>query len=114
MKKQRILSLIAAAVLSLSLAGCGQQNSGAASAAGTSKPKESEVTEMQNNSAVTSKVFMTADISPEGLMSVYNALERTPDGKVAVKLSTGEPPNSNYLRPELIADLVKAVDGNYR
>lgn len=30
---------------------------------------------------------------------------------MAVKLSTGEPPNSNYLRPELIADLVHLVDG---
>lgn len=111
MKKQRILSLITAAVLSLSLSSCGQQNSDAVPAAETSKSKESEVTEMQHDSAGSSKVFMTADISPEGLMAVYNALERTPDGKVAVKLSTGEPPNSNYLRPELIADLVKAVDG---
>lgn len=30
---------------------------------------------------------------------------------MAVKLSTGEPPASNYLRPELIADLVHKVDG---
>ena len=30
---------------------------------------------------------------------------------MAVKLSTGEPPASNYLRPELIADLVRLVDG---
>ena len=56
-------------------------------------------------------VYMTTDISPEGLMAVYEALGWTPEGTVAVKLSTGEPPSSNYLRPELIADLVKAVDG---
>lgn len=30
---------------------------------------------------------------------------------MAVKLSTGEPPASNYLAPELIADLVQLVDG---
>lgn len=30
---------------------------------------------------------------------------------MAVKLSTGEPPASNYLRPELIAELVQLVDG---
>lgn len=35
----------------------------------------------------------------------------TLSGKVAVKLSTGEPPASNYLRPELIADVVHEVDG---
>lgn len=58
-----------------------------------------------------SVVYMTTDISPEGLMAVYEALGWTPSGTVAVKLSTGEPPASNYLRPELIADLVQAVDG---
>lgn len=58
-----------------------------------------------------SVVYMTTDISPEGLLAVYNALEWTPTGKVAVKLSTGEPPASNYLRPELIKDVVQLVDG---
>ncbi len=58
-----------------------------------------------------SVVYMTTDISPEGLMAVYEALGWTPSGTVAVKLSTGEPPASNYLRPELIADLVQFVDG---
>ena len=58
-----------------------------------------------------SAVYMTTDISPEGLLAVYNALEWTPAGKVAVKLSTGEPPASNYLRPELIKDVVELVDG---
>ena len=43
--------------------------------------------------------------------AVYNALGWQPAGKVAVKLSTGEPPESNYLRPELIKDLVQSVDG---
>lgn len=58
-----------------------------------------------------SVVYMTTDISPEGLLAVYHALEWTPAGKVAVKLSTGEPPASNYLRPELIKDVVELVDG---
>ena len=56
-------------------------------------------------------VYFTDDISPEGLVAVYDALGWTPTGKVAVKLSTGEPPASNYLRPELIADLVQKLDG---
>ncbi len=56
-------------------------------------------------------VYMTTSISPEGLMEVYDALNWTPTGKVAVKLSTGEPPASNYLRPELIKNVVQAVDG---
>ena len=56
-------------------------------------------------------VYFTDDISPEGLVAIYQALDWKPVGPVAVKLSTGEPPNSNYLRPELIADLVHLVDG---
>ena len=58
-----------------------------------------------------SKVYFTADISPAGLMAVYKALGQQPSGKVAVKISTGEPPNSNYLRPALIKDLVQSVKG---
>ena len=55
-------------------------------------------------------VFFTADISPEGLVKIYEALNWQPQGKVGVKLSTGEPPASNYLRPELIKDLVEKLD----
>jgi uncharacterized Fe-S center protein len=55
-------------------------------------------------------VYFTSDISPEGLVAVYQALNWEPSGKVAVKLSTGEPPASNYLRPELIKDLVQLLD----
>lgn len=50
-------------------------------------------------------------IRHEAMVEIYNALEWSPTGRVAVKLSTGEPPASNYLHPELIADLVQLVDG---
>lgn len=55
-------------------------------------------------------VYMTADISAEGLMAIYQALGVTPSGNVAVKLHTGEGESSNYLRPELIAELVKSLE----
>ncbi len=44
-------------------------------------------------------------------MKVYEALGRKATGKVAVKLSTGEPGNNNYLDPALIKGLVQKVDG---
>ena len=56
-------------------------------------------------------VYFTSDISAEGLVRIYETLGWEPQGKPAVKISTGEPPASNYLRPELIGDLVKTVDG---
>lgn len=56
-------------------------------------------------------VYMTTDISPKGLKAAYKALEWTPKGNVAVKLSTGEPPASNYLKPKLIKELVQSVKG---
>ena len=56
-------------------------------------------------------VYMTRDISPAGLMRAYEALEVSPQGKVAVKLSTGEGGNTHYLQPSLIKDLVRHLDG---
>lgn len=72
----------------------------------------SEATQQQPEAAQgTPVVYMTQEITPEGLMAVYQALQWEPQGRVAVKLSTGEPPASNYLRPELIAGLVQSLDG---
>ncbi len=58
-----------------------------------------------------SAVYMTTDISPEGLVRVYEALGVKASGRVAVKISTGEPGGHNYLKPELIGQLVKKVGG---
>lgn len=63
------------------------------------------------NSSASPVVYMTRDISPDGLMRVYKSISRKPTGKVAVKLSTGEAGNTHYLSPDLIKDLVKLVDG---
>ena len=72
----------------------------------------SEATQQQPEAAQgTPVVYMTRAVTPEGLMAVYQALQWEPQGRVAVKLSTGEPPASNYLRPELIAGLVQSLDG---
>ncbi|MBR1486372.1 MAG: DUF362 domain-containing protein, partial [Synergistaceae bacterium] len=61
--------------------------------------------------AANPEVFFTKDISPEGLMAIYNKLGREAQGKVAVKLSTGEAGNTHYLSPDLIKNLVQKVDG---
>ena len=40
-------------------------------------------------------VYFTSDISAEGLVRIYESLGWDPQGKPAVKISTGEPPASN-------------------
>ena len=57
------------------------------------------------------KVYFTKEITPESLVRIYKALGVDLKGKVGVKISTGEPGGHNYLHPELIGALVKAVDG---
>ncbi len=61
-------------------------------------------------------VYMTAEISPASLQRVYEALGRkaaasTPDGKVAVKISTGEPGGKNFLQPALIGKFIRDLNG---
>lgn len=65
----------------------------------------------QIHSEIAPKVYFISDISPESLVAIYEALAWQPSGKVAVKLSTGEPPASNYLEPSLIKDLIQLVNG---
>ena len=56
-------------------------------------------------------VYFISDISPESLVAAYQALGVELPGKVGVKMFTGESERSNYLRPELIADLIHRVNG---
>lgn len=58
-------------------------------------------------------VYMTTDISPKGLMAMYQTLGQEVGGRVAVKLSMGEPGGHYFLNPNLIKDLVHAVKGTF-
>lgn len=57
------------------------------------------------------KVYFIKEITSENLVKIYEALGRKAKGNVAVKLSTGEPGNNNYLQPALIKNLVQSVKG---
>lgn len=69
--------------------------------------------EHYTDSAEAPVVYYISDITPEAMMAVYEALGWTPEGNVAVKLSTGEPPASNYLDPDLIADGMCFFNDNF-
>lgn len=57
------------------------------------------------------KVYFTKDISSTGLIKIYEALGRDLKGKVAVKISSGEPGGHNFLNPNLIKGLVDKLQG---
>ncbi len=57
------------------------------------------------------KVYLLEEISSDNLIKIYEALGREATGKVAVKISTGEPGGNNFLQPALIAPLVQKVGG---
>ncbi len=111
---KRLFALILSALLAANLTGCGPNPENAVPSA-TPEPSHNladlPAEEQQAAASSASTVYFTDRITPEGLLDVYNALGWTPTGNVAVKLHTGEPPASNYLDPDLIADLVHLVDG---
>ena len=57
------------------------------------------------------KVYFTREITPESLVRIYKALGKEAKGRVAVKISTGEAGGHNYLKPQLIKNLVDTVHG---
>ena len=76
----------------------------------TSKNKETATTN-ETAKQEGAMVYLTREITPESLVRIYKALGVEATGRVAVKISTGEGSNPNYLKPELIKNLVHEVDG---
>ena len=126
MRRKEMTSLIVAVAAAGMLAGCGgtgnpTENTSAGEQTENEKTEEniqenvdaaSDETEDTDSTDSTSEVpavYMTTDISSEGIIAVYEALQASPEGNIAVKLSTGEP-GSNYLRTDLIGDLVQSFD----
>ena len=120
MKNKKLSLLVILAMVVTLLAGCAKAD--AAEQAPETTPQGAEATATPETAAEPSApvqeaaadlstpvVYMTTDISAEGLMAIYEALGASPEGNIAVKLSTGEP-GSNYLRTDLIGELVQSLD----
>ena len=58
-----------------------------------------------------SKVYFISDITPEGVIKIYNALGIKLTGKVAVKLHSGEVGNQNFIKPEFWKPIIDEVNG---
>ncbi len=124
LNKKAISILMAVFLVVVCLAGCGQaeetqESSALITQSSQTEPTPSETEDEEESSSTPGEepttdetapvVYMTTDISSEGLMAIYEALGASPTGNVAVKLSTGEP-GSNYLRTDLIGELVQSLE----
>ena len=56
-------------------------------------------------------VYFTPEITSDALLTIYEKLGAPLHGRVAVKISTGEPGGHNFLNPQLIAPLVTKLSG---
>lgn len=60
---------------------------------------------------IKSKVYFSKEITPENVVKMFEALGKKLPGKVAVKLHSGEKGNQNYIRPEMVKNIVEHVNG---
>lgn len=58
-----------------------------------------------------SKVYFTKSITPESVVEVFKRLGIELNGKVAVKLHSGEKGNQNYIRPDFVKPIIDLVGG---
>lgn len=56
--------------------------------------------------ADTATVYVTRDLSPEALVRIYDAVGRPAEGRIALKISTGESSETGYIRPEVMKPLI--------
>lgn len=56
-------------------------------------------------------VYFTRDLTPAAMLRLYGALGVKLEGKVAVKLHSGEPGNQNFLRPDFMKPMIDHVGG---
>ena len=58
-----------------------------------------------------SKVYFTKDLSSDSLIKLYDILGKKLEGRVAVKVHSGEAGNQNFLHPEYFKDIINYVSG---
>jgi len=54
-----------------------------------------------------SKVYFTRNITPEQVVKMYDILGKKLEGRIAVKVHSGEEGNQNYLKPEFWKPMVE-------
>ncbi len=60
---------------------------------------------------MSAKVYFSRKITPEAVAELYDLLGKRLDGKVAVKLHSGEVGNQNFLKPDFWKPIIDKVGG---
>ena len=60
---------------------------------------------------MSSKVYFSRTITPEKVLELYNMLGKSLEGRVAVKVHSGEKGNQNFLRPDFWRPIIEKVGG---
>ena len=58
-----------------------------------------------------SKVYFTKEITKEAIVRIFESLGASLEGRVAIKLHSGEPGNQNFLRPDFFKPIIDKVGG---
>lgn len=58
-----------------------------------------------------SKIYFTKNVSPEGVVRLYEKLGKKLEGNIAIKVHSGEAGNQNFLHPEFWKPVVEHVGG---
>ena len=58
-----------------------------------------------------STVYFTRDLTPAAMLRLYDALGVTLEGRLAIKLHSGEVGNQNFLRPDFMKPMIDRVGG---
>lgn len=57
------------------------------------------------------KVYFTKEVTKESLVKIYKKVGKKLEGKIAVKLHSGEEGNQNYLRPAFVKPIIEELNG---
>ncbi len=108
MMKHLVCSLLAAALLPAAVMA---QNNAPTSYTTAAAPSAGTALVHEVTDEAAPVVYYIREITPETLVKIYEALGRPAQGRVGVKVSTGESGGTNFLNPQMVKPLVDAVGG---
>lgn len=61
---------------------------------------------------MSAKVYFSKTITPEKVLELFQMIDKTLEGRVAIKVHSGEKGNQNFLKPDFWKPVIEHVGGN--